>query len=224
MSISRRFFVKAATIAAVTAGLSLKPSIMAVAQEIAQSDPLSFYTQSTFVQYINSVFQLRGLTVVDVILEKVEDTLPATVSRTGGRESFILFFRGGSKQLPQDTYTMDHPALGTFQLFLVPSGPDENGAQGYTATVNRLAYAAKPDKAPRKSLGTKSTGDQAPQAGPDGPPVESPEPQADAPARTPRSKDPVQTLQPETPSQTVQPEVPLKRPKKRTSPDRFNEI
>ena len=67
------------------------------------------------------------------MLEKVEDTLHATVSRTGGRESFMLHFRGGDVQLPQDTYTVEHSALGNFRLFLVPSGADENGAQSYVA-------------------------------------------------------------------------------------------
>src|SRR5256885_17034478 len=116
MSISRRIFMKAGTLAALAAGLSLKPSAMAIAQEVSggsmtQADPLSFYTQSTFLQYVNSVFRLHGFTIVDVTLEKVEDTLPATTSRAGGRESFILHFRGGNRGLAQNTFTLQHPAL-----------------------------------------------------------------------------------------------------------------
>ncbi|MFN2579358.1 MAG: hypothetical protein ABR607_16935 [Pyrinomonadaceae bacterium] len=183
---------------------------MAIAQAInsppIQNDPLSFYTQSTFLQYVYSVFRLHGPTIVDVTLEKVEDTLPATVSKTGGRESFILFFRGGTRELSQDTYTVDHPALGTFQLFLVPGGPDQYGAQSYTATVNRLAFTATPEKAPRKSTGTKSTGTKRPQATPAGQPVDSPE------------------AQPAPPAQTLKPEKPVKQPKKKTTPDRFGNI
>ena len=196
MSISRRIFMKVGTAAAIAATLSLKPSVIAIAQEVTdklgaptQNDPLSFYTQSTFLQYVNSVFRLRGLTTVDVTLVKVEDTLPAKTSKAGGRESFVLHFRGGSTELPQDTYTVEHPALGTFKLFLVPTGPDENGAQGYVATINRLAYASKPGSAPRKPKGTKSTGGQTPETKPVGPPpTESPEPEPKAPARTPKKK------------------------------------
>lgn len=208
MSISRRIFMKAGTIAAI-AGLSIKPSVMAIAQEIGlspQNDPLAFYTQSTFLQYVNSVFRLHGLTTVDLTLEKVEDTLPAMTSRAGGRESFILYFRGGSRELPQQTYTLEHPALGTFNLFLVPSGPDENGAQGYTATINRLAYSAKPGAVPRKSPGIKSTSGQTPAPIPAGPPAESPDPQ------------------PQAPTKTLQPKSPAKRPRKKNSSDTLEEI
>lgn len=151
MAISRRIFIKAGTLAAVTAGVFLKPSVIALGQDLvdkvgvpAATDPLANYTEATFAQYINSIFRLRGFTVVDVTLMKVEDTLPAKTSRAGGRESFVLFFSGGSVALPQNTYIVEHAALGTFHLFVVPGGADENGAQGYTAVINRLAHTGKP--------------------------------------------------------------------------------
>ena len=166
MSISRRKFIRVGTIAAIAAGISIRPSLIALAQDVVDkaggstvTDPLANYTQSTFAQYVNSVFRLRGFTTVDVTLVKVEDTLPVKVSRAGGRESFALFFRGGSIKLPQDTYTVEHAALGTFQLFLVPSGADENGAQGYVAVINRVDYATKPElpRTQRKPLETKKS-------------------------------------------------------------------
>jgi len=144
MSISRRLFIKTGALAAVIAGISLKPGLLALGQEptvsLPASDPLSNYTQATFEQYVNSIFTLRGRKTIEVVLTKVEDTLPAKVSRTGGRESFALHFRGGGTALPQDTYVIEHPSLGTFMMFLVPTTTDENGAQGYVAVVNRLAY------------------------------------------------------------------------------------
>ena len=164
MSISRRVFIKVGTLAAIAAGISLRPGLSVMGQDVVDqigapvaNDPLSNYTQATFAQYVNSVFRLRGRTVVDVNLMKVEDTLPAKVARVGGRESFLLHFRGGGVRLPQDTYTVEHAALGTFLLFLVPSGADENGAQGYIAVINRLAYTSKPlsPGVPRKPIGTK---------------------------------------------------------------------
>jgi hypothetical protein len=132
------------------------------------SDPLSNYTQSTFAQYVNSVFTLRAAQRnIEVTLMKVEDSLPAKVSRAGGRESFTLHFRGGGIALPQDTYIIEHPALGTFNLFLVPSGADENGAQGYVAVINRLPYNAglpAPERKPftRKSSPTAKPGVDTP--------------------------------------------------------------
>ena len=147
MSVSRRTFIKTASVAAIAAATLGKSALSALAQD--STDPLANYTQATFTQYINSVFRLHGSRTVDVVLEKVQDALPETVSRTGGRESFLLHFRGGDVRLPQDTYTVEHAALGSFGLFLVPAGADANGAQSYVATINRLAYSAKPSTAPK---------------------------------------------------------------------------
>jgi hypothetical protein len=150
MSISRRIFIQMASVAAIAAGTVSKPNVLALVQDPTKPvDPLALYTQSTFTQYINSIFRLHGLSAVEVTLEKVQDTLGTKESREGGRESFVLHFRGGRDELPQNTYTVDHPALGTFKLFLVPSGADKNGAQGYTATINRLSYSFKPTSFPK---------------------------------------------------------------------------
>lgn len=158
MAVSRRIFIKAGTLAAVAAGVFLKPGVLALGQDLvdqigapAVTDPLANYNQATFAQYVNSIFRLRGPAVVDVTLTKVEDTLPVKTSRAGGRESFALFFRGGSVQLPQNTYIVEHAALGTFQLFLVPGGADENGAQAYTAIINRLPYTGGKHSSPGDS-------------------------------------------------------------------------
>lgn len=136
--------MKTGVLAVVVAGISLKPGLLALGQEptvaLPAADPLSNFTQATFEQYVNSIFTLRGRKTVEVMLTKVEDSLPAMSSRAGGRESFTLHFRGGGTALPQDTYVIEHPALGSFKMFLVPTATDENGAWGYIAVVNRLAY------------------------------------------------------------------------------------
>ena len=167
MFVSRRKFIRIGAIAALAAGVPLKSSIVAFSQKIssAGTDPLSLYTQATFTQYLNSVFRLRGSRIVDVTLMKVTDTFPTKAVRAAGQESFTLLFRGGSIELPQDTYTVEHPALGTFKLFLVPGGSDENGAQSYVATINRLGYGSKPVGPRSKSVGTKS-GTPSPANGP----------------------------------------------------------
>ena len=44
------------------------------------------------------------------------------------REPFSLLFRGpGNLQLPQRTYRIEHDPMGTFDLFIVPLGPDDQG-------------------------------------------------------------------------------------------------
>ncbi len=204
MPISRRIFIKTASVAAIAAATVGKSTLAVLAQGGA-TDPLSYYTQATFTQYINSIFRLHGFRTVDVMLEKVQDTLPAKVSRAGGRESFVLHFRGGDVQLPQNTYTVEHPALGTFELFLVPSGADENGAQSYVATINRLAYASKPSAAP-KAMPRKSA------------PESTPKTESSAPAKvTPETKTP-------GPAETPKPQVQVKPRRRKVDPDLYPEF
>lgn len=156
MSISRRKFLRVGTLVALSAalpisvlgqsrkdknGIQMTPTDpMNPIDPIDQSDPLANYNRSTFSSYLNSIFQLyTGYSVVAVTLVEVKDLLPASTP-ANGRECFSLLFRGGSVALRQNTYRIDHPSLGSFQLFLVPGGPDDNGAQSYVAIINRLAY------------------------------------------------------------------------------------
>lgn len=174
MSITRRKFLKAGTLVALTAAFPLK-SVLGQSlkdgdgnpmdQNPGQADPLSFYSRSAFSSYLNSIFQLyTGYSTVDVALVEVKDMLPASEKPANGRECFSLLFRGGSVALPQNTYRIDHPSLGRFQMFLVPGGPDDNGAQSYVATINRIPYS--PLNAPvRKSLdGARPAAQAAPPA------------------------------------------------------------
>ena len=102
---------------------------------IFDDDPLANYTKSTFVSYLNSVFQIQTTSGnVEVTLTSIND-MPAPA----GGECFSLLFVGGSEERSQNTYVVTHPALGTFSLFLVPAGSDENGAQKSVATINRVA-------------------------------------------------------------------------------------
>jgi hypothetical protein len=59
-------------------------------------------------------------------------------------ESFSLIFRSreGSR-LPQDTYRIEHPRLGTFPLFLVPVGA-QRADQEIQAIVNRIPASDTP--------------------------------------------------------------------------------
>jgi hypothetical protein len=44
------------------------------------------------------------------------------------RAPFSIVFRGPATPiLPQRIYRLEHPAIGSFDLFLVPIGPDERG-------------------------------------------------------------------------------------------------
>ena len=46
----------------------------------------------------------------------------------GERENFaVVFCTGTSEVRSQQTYTMEHPEIGTHHVFIVPIGPDDNG-------------------------------------------------------------------------------------------------
>ena len=152
MSITRRKFLKAGALVALSAAIPLKATGQKIRKEDMDgnpanqfpaegaSDPLSFYSRSAFSSYLNSIFLLyTGYSTVEVALVEVKDTLPAAEAPVNGRECFSLLFRGGSVALPQDTYWIDHPSLGRFQMFLVPGGPDGKGAQSFAAVINRVS-------------------------------------------------------------------------------------
>lgn len=146
MSNSRRTFLRTGLLAALCAAVPLKHVLGQSFKErdgnpgetpVTQTDPLGNYSKASFTSYLNSIFQLQtSIGIVAVTLTKVEDMPSAK-----GGECFTLQFRGGSRALPQNTYMITHPSLGTFALLLVPSGSDQNGAQGYVATLNRLSAA-----------------------------------------------------------------------------------
>lgn len=156
MSTSRRKFLKAGMFAALFAAA---PASSVFSQSwkdrdgnpgetpTIQNDPLSNYSKATFESYLNSVFELHtAFGIVAVNLAKVDD-----LRAPRGGECFSLLFRGGSRSLRQDAYVLVHPSLGTMTMLLVPAGTDRSGAQGYTATINRLSFAdALNNPAPRR--------------------------------------------------------------------------
>src|SRR3989442_10095662 len=143
---SRRKFLRTGLLAALFAAVPLKQVLGQSFKErdgnpgetpVTQTDPLGNYSKASFKSYLNSIFQLQTSGgVVQVALAKIDD-MPAPK----GGECFTLLFRGESRLLPQETYLITHPALGTFALLLVPGGTDANGAQGFLATINRLSPA-----------------------------------------------------------------------------------
>src|SRR6266404_6138076 len=172
MSITRRKFLKAGTLVALTAAIPLRvigqqPRKVTDGNPIDQSkdvaaDPLSTYTMSTFSSYLNSIFRLyTGYSTIDVALVEVKDLMPGAATTQTGAECFSLLFRGGSVALPQNTYKTEHPSLGTFPLFLVPGKPDDNGAQSFVAIINRLSYADAQRPAPTRQ--STSSGSVTPQ-------------------------------------------------------------
>lgn len=62
--------------------------------------------------------------------ELVEATPVGAGGRPGGRVPFSLVFRGpAGVVLPQRIYQVDHPELGSLDIFLVPIGADAAGVR-----------------------------------------------------------------------------------------------
>lgn len=150
MSNNRRKFLKAGTLAALAAALPIK----AFGQSWKGSDgnpfdrnqdmpqnALANYNKAAFAAYLGSIFRFNaGPSTVEATLAGIEDLMPASMVPQGGAECFALHFIGGTGTLPQNTYDVDHPALGSFALFVVP-GSKDNGVQNYVAIINRLPYS-----------------------------------------------------------------------------------
>jgi len=70
--------------------------------------------------------------------DAVEMTLVAVDEREApsGWESFSLLFAGPDEPIPQATYPVRHPELGSFPLFVVPVAGD-GGGPCFQAVFNR---------------------------------------------------------------------------------------
>jgi hypothetical protein len=165
MSISRRKFLRSGTFVAIAA--VIPATVLAQSrkerdgnpfdQQVAQPDPLSYYNKAAFTSYLNSIFRVStGYSVVEVALIRVKDLPAGGPAAPAGSESFSLLFAGGSKEFEQGTYKIEHSSLGSFQMFLVPSGADQYGAQTYLATINRIGYSPALMSAPTRT--TKAVG------------------------------------------------------------------
>ena len=94
---------------------------------------------ATYVPLVGSAFRIhRSKSSLGVKLVSAT-RLPSEVG-----ESFSLIFKGhGNAKLGQETYTIEHPRLGAFPLFLVPVGPARRG-QSFEAVVNRIPASLMP--------------------------------------------------------------------------------
>jgi hypothetical protein len=107
----------------------------------AQTSQLFYYNKSTFAPYVNSEFRVRlnSSKAVAITLVGIEDFANSQETlRAVGDECFTLEFNGpASKTFTQQTYEVEHAALGRFSLFIVPVGMRTGkGAIAYEAAFN----------------------------------------------------------------------------------------
>jgi hypothetical protein len=92
---------------------------------------LETFTAETFSGHLGSIFRIYpdGSSPLDVELISVTELGESPERESSGRrQPFSIVFRSpGDVLLPQRIYRMEHDSIGSFELFLVPIGPDEKG-------------------------------------------------------------------------------------------------
>jgi len=92
-------------------------------------------TASSFSEILNKTFRLNlpETDVLELELIKVED-----LGSTAKQERFSVLFQGPlDRGVRQGSYSFEHEELGTFELFIVPIGRQEDGLV-YEAAFNRI--------------------------------------------------------------------------------------
>lgn len=156
MTISRRIFIRNGALAAAFSGVMFKTAHGAtgdpasgtaagVAAPGAGRARAALFAKESFTPHLNTQFMVRDrdAKAVRMTLAAVEDHLPHAGKRAAAArrpcECFSLQFRHDSGEaLLQDTYRFEHPALGKFSLFIVPSRDAERRSGTYEAVINRL--------------------------------------------------------------------------------------
>jgi hypothetical protein len=83
-----------------------------------------------FSPHLDAVFDMQAAGgVVPLKLAKVD---PAGDSGRAGGAFSLIFVAPKGPWLPQAVYPVQHPTLGTLEIFLVPVGPTQGG-NGYQA-------------------------------------------------------------------------------------------
>jgi hypothetical protein len=158
LSLSRRKFIKAGAIAAACVGLPaslaqaasgraplLNRSVESLLLEqhpptVSSLDLLGYYDKSAFIPYVNTKFNvyLGESNVRGVTLKKVSDYLQLSdsLAAVSGSECFSLLFTiAPGNPFQQDTYRIEHEALGAFYMFVVPVSPHKNKSLDYYEAV-----------------------------------------------------------------------------------------
>jgi hypothetical protein len=106
------------------------------------NEPLYKLTRAMFTDNLDTKFTffLRDKKLTEMTLIEVNNLNPPFVKGDGtsSRDCFSLVFRGPLElALQQDTYTLEHSTLGSFQLFVVP-GETVKSWRRYAALINRV--------------------------------------------------------------------------------------
>lgn len=152
MSVSRRKFLKSA--AFLSAAFALKPGSFVLGHGSMRSNRglnsyrkggasrVQLYSRSMFEPYLGDTFRVRvGKQTIGLKLVALTDIKPGSAGITTGKtaltDCFSMRFQA-SRALPAPAavHTLDHSALGAFDLFMIQTG--EGAGFSQTAIVNHL--------------------------------------------------------------------------------------
>ena len=93
-------------------------------------------TEKEFSQHVNTKFRAKlDQQQIELALVEVKG-YAASANEQSGMERFSVFFTGPADlRLPQGIYPVEHAAMGTFDIFLVPIAQDDQGFR-YEAVFN----------------------------------------------------------------------------------------
>lgn len=149
MPFSRRKFLRAGTLVAISAGIPLKTFAAETLLQPSSLLPTNnntnglFLNREAFSRNVGTKFSLSGgdAKPVAVKLINVDDLTPRDARQSAaatGRECFSAIFIGPlSLPLRQETYTVAHDSLGKFSMLVVPVARNKEGMY-YEALFNRL--------------------------------------------------------------------------------------
>ena len=140
MAISRRTFLGRSSVLGIAAVFPLTSHArhnagVSSSLNAAQHDLLSRLTSESFSKDLNTNFEIQVSALNAQELELIEVSKKKVHRNT---ESFDVLFCGNKEnQFTQGTYTIHHPRLGSFPLFVVPVGNGKNGVF-YQAVFSRM--------------------------------------------------------------------------------------
>ena len=120
-----------ATLATGVAAAALQPTALfgAVAEAIPDS--------RRFKSLVGEVFQFQNAwrnESVNLVLTACTEAPP----RPGTSQFTLTFVALNGERLREGTYTVEQPLVGTFPVFVIPTGLDEKGQAFYRADFNQL--------------------------------------------------------------------------------------
>lgn len=141
MAISRRHFIRAGAVTVAAASATASLNVLAAERGVQSDDALqsggssALLNKAMFVAHLNTAFLIAAQNAQPV-RAKLVDLKDYEPEARGAGECFTLIFSAPPHRgLKQNTYRIEHRALGQFDLFIAPVRSVKHG-QLYEAIIN----------------------------------------------------------------------------------------